>query len=182
MNLKDKGYEYYAFGLYDVKENRENSDIVDIFYGEPLQRYSYHVHKNRMEDLLKALLYDIDECEPFSNFNLNANSSYSIVDYARTLLKGRIVIFVTDPTKTGKTEYIEKNCKDLMDYMDLYHVVGLTSIGLDGELMAKTEEELFKDDVPFDELYSEEYMKEREETAKLEDEIWGPKKAEDEMV
>lgn len=125
---------YYNFAFVKAETNKNNPDIIDIYYG--CKKIPYHIHKDRAFDFLCATL-------PYSELFwdrtidiLKAHAQKNPIKLLNECLKGMPIIFVT---KLGSyNEYIEDGQNA---------IVGVTSMNIKGNM-----NDIFLDDVSNEEF------------------------------
>ena len=134
-----KEYAYYNVGVIDVSQNKNNENLIDISVNFP-QKY-YTIRRDEIWDFCKAALPELLK----GSYNMPKLVKALETDPIGTLkdiLVGRSVIFVTEFSNYG--EFFTAGFSGL---------VGITSMDIDGTLLAKNEYDLFKSTVTFEEKY-----------------------------
>ncbi len=136
MSLRDSGKAFYIYGIEKLEENKNNSNIIDVYFGN--KTVAYHIHKVNLNNFVISLLPEFDD---LYKYYFNKNNGFTVSD-ANQLLKGRAIVVVTD-------------FKNILEYCNggQNGIIGVTTLGLDGDFKAKTLDTLFKDNVTYEELY-----------------------------
>lgn len=136
MSLRDSGKAFYIFSIDKLEESEKNSNIIDVYFGG--KNFPYRIHKANINDFCKALLPEYDD---FYKDYFNKNKGFSLKEI-NALLKGRALVVVTD-------------FENYLEYLNggMNSIVGVTTININGDFKAKELDDLFKDDVAYEELY-----------------------------